>query len=172
MNIDGERCGKCDGGHKTEECSNYPLPTENHPDAFINKGKQPKEISDVTLPGTTTVIRHKGDGSCLFHAIAHILQKTKLVKTTGEQLRMETASFIDCNEHLEMCGKSIRQWISDLRDCDTSYTYAQQLRQGLWGGLLEIQVIAHIYEVQFMVFQRDSTIFKCIMTTEPERHDK
>ena len=90
---------KDDGEHNSDDCPNFPLPPENHPDAVMNQGKCPEEIKDITLPITTMVIKHKGDGSCLFHAMAHILGRHKAIKLTGGQLRNETARYIEHHEH-------------------------------------------------------------------------
>ena len=175
MDLDGgyERCGKCDGEHDSDDCPNFLLPPENHPDAVMNQGKCPEEIKDITLPITTMVMKHKGDGSCLFHAMAHILGRHKAKKLTGGQLRNETARYIEHHEHAMLKEKSIVEWIASLEDGDVQIErYAQQVRQGMWGGTLEIQVVAHIYEVQFLVFEKCAGHYKCIMKTEPTRDDK
>lgn len=36
----------------------------------------------------------------------------------------------------------------------------------MWGGTLEVLVVAHIYEVHFIVFTKCSTSYKCILDTE------
>lgn len=80
---ESEGCGKCGGHHNTNSCTIYPLPPEDHPDALLNKGKCPVEIEDIKLPETMRVVNHKGDGSCVFHAMAYLLYKTKEVAMTG-----------------------------------------------------------------------------------------
>ena len=162
------RCGKCDGIHTTETCPIYKHAPEDHPDAVLNKGKKPSEKEDITLPETMSVIHHKGDGDCLFHAMAHILTKFTMTKVMGMQLRIEVAAFIERNEQLILKDKAIWQWIADLKDSGgQSREYIQQLRTGMWGGTLEIQVVAHIYRVQFMVFTKQVSGYKCVFYSEP-----
>ena len=88
-------------------------------------------------------------------------------------MRNETARYIEHHEHAMLKEKSIVEWIASLEDGDVQIErYAQQVRQGMWGGTLEIQVVAHIYEVQFLVFEKCAGHYKCIMKTEPTRDDK
>lgn len=175
MDVDDSngQCEKCDGDHNTNSCPVYPQPPVSHPDSFLNKGQSPIETKDIILPGNAHVVHHKGDGSCLFHAMAHILEFFSIANVTGKHLRLETAAFIDENEHLMLKGESIRKWIVDMEDFDAQKgSYANQLRTGMWGGILEIQVVAHIYDVQFMVFTKQSSEYKCIFYTEPMKNDK
>jgi hypothetical protein len=133
----------------------------------MNRGNHPTEEDDITLPETMKVVSHRGDGTCLFHAMSYLLHKLKGVEVTGDNLRLETADFIEQNKHVVLKNRNIGQWVSELQGEDVRFGgYANQLRKGMWGGTLEILVVDHVYGVHFMVFTKCVTGYKCIMDTE------
>ena len=166
-------CDKCDGAHDTAVCPKYPLPPEEHPDATINKGRVPENTEDVMLPSTVQIAPQLGDGNCLFHSLAYILRTSRAQPVTGAQLRTEIAEFIEQYPQRQFKNKTIAQWIEDMNDPEVQKgPYATALKEGMYGGTLETQVVAHIYKVQILIFVRDSDQYRCRFVTEPTAEHK
>ena len=166
-------CDRCDGQHHTDTCPNYPQPAEDHSDATMNKGRQPETVEDFTLPDTVRIVPQPGDGNCLFHAMAYTLRNSKAHDITGEQLRIEVADFIEQNPELVINHKSIQDRIAELNDTEIQKgSYVQHLRNDLYGGTLEMQVVAHKYFLQLMVFSKGPGQYRCIFSTEPSNECK
>ncbi len=91
-------CDKCDGPHATDSCPHYKKKREDHPDgsnppspvpcsrqlatsssdrhcaAWRHFGRKPKDMGSDGgnfIVANARVIRQPGDGSCLFHSLAH-----------------------------------------------------------------------------------------------------
>jgi hypothetical protein len=163
-----DTCDKCDGDHATSDCVHYPLPREEHADAHTNHGKQVPAPEDITLPLTMLIIPQPGDGSCLFHAMAYIINKHLAHDLQGEMLRQQVADHIERDMHAQLDGCTIAQWIEAMHEEDiTPSNYVTLLRQGLHGGTLEMRVAAHMFGVQFMVFRKEPTRYSCIAVLDP-----
>jgi len=95
-----------------------------------------------------------GDGTCLFHAIAFSLQNPML---SGENLRNIVANVIERHPHALLHGVSIETWIQWESHC-TAMVYAKKLRTGMWGGALEMTILASLLNVDMFVYVLDSEL--------------
>jgi hypothetical protein len=93
-----------------------------------------------------------GDGTCLFHAIAFPFQNPLL---SGENLRDIVANIIERHPHALLHGVSIETWIQWESHC-TAILYAKKLRKGMWGGALEMTILASLLNVDIFVYVLDS----------------
>jgi hypothetical protein len=93
-----------------------------------------------------------GDGTCLFHAIAFSFQNPLL---SGENLRDIVANFIERHPHALLHGVSIETWIQWESHC-SAMLYAKKLRNGMWGGALEMTILASLLDVNIFVYELDS----------------
>lgn len=90
-----------------------------------------------------------GDGSCLFHSLAH-----GLAPTSASELRSEIADFIETCSDTVISGQPIRDWIL-WESGDDPRTYGEAMRLGgEWGGALEMAVCAHIKDVKIHVYRK------------------
>jgi hypothetical protein len=103
-----------------------------------------------------------GDGTCLFHAIG------KFFNLGGHNLRRATADFISNNLDLKMHDQTLRDWIQWDYD-KPAENYAIDLKNGTWGGALEITVIASLLKVPIYVYVRSANgKVKRISDSKPE----
>ena len=80
----------------------------------------------------------------------YVINKHKAVQVEGAHLRSEVNNFILENKSLVLAGKPIQVWIEEVEGGPLRETvYEEELRNGMCGGVLEILVVAHLYEVQF-----------------------
>ena len=93
-----------------------------------------------------------GDGTCLFHAIAFPFQNPLL---SGENLRDIVANVIERHPHALLHGVSIETWIQWESHC-TAILYAKKLRNGMWGGALEMTILASLLDVDMFIYVLDS----------------
>jgi len=92
-------CDKCDGAHATADCPWFKKDREDHVDS-----KAPRKLLDSSrctpeLVYSARIIRQPGDGSCLFHSLAHGLRDG----TSASMLRKQLVQFISTNEVLLVC---------------------------------------------------------------------
>ncbi len=122
-----------------------------------------------TLPIDTRIVSQKGDGNCLFHGMAYILRTKGSRNITGTELRHQTVQFVLRNPDFSFQGKKVCQWVQELEGQNVSInSYVEHLRRGMYGGTLEIQIVAWLHKAQFRVFVEHLHTYKCIFTTEPE----
>jgi hypothetical protein len=132
-----------------------------------------QEIFEVSLPLNTKVVRQEGDGSCLFHAISYILSRSNQRPKSASELRAEIADFIEQRAQISLNGKPIFQWICELNEQSGHIgDYAEQLRRGMYGGLPEILVASHMFQVQLLVLTQQNTAYRCIFSTRPGQETK
>jgi len=100
------------------------------------------------------VMRMPGDGSCVFHSIAFGL-KALGYEENGHMVRQKVARFIAERPDTEITGTPLRSWIEwDSRMSVNSY--AARLAEGnCWGGAIEIAACAHIFAVDFAVYEEE-----------------
>jgi hypothetical protein len=89
-----------------------------------------------------------GDGSCLFHSIAYPLKSPKF---TGVQLRDITSKVIEIHSDSLLHGISLKNWI-EWESGDTVQQYVRKLRNGMWGGALEMTILASLLNIHFFVY--------------------
>ena len=89
-----------------------------------------------------------GDGSCLFHSIAYPLKSPKF---TGIQLRDITSKIIEKHSDSLLHGISLKNWI-EWESGDFVHQYVRKLRNGMWGGALEMTILASLLNIHFFVY--------------------
>jgi hypothetical protein len=73
---------------------------------------------EVLKAGSARVVRQPGDGSCLFHSLAHGLQRVGLNEgASAASLRREIAAFIEKNPNLEISDSPLKDWVRTARAC-------------------------------------------------------
>jgi hypothetical protein len=93
-----------------------------------------------------------GDGSCLFHAICYTLKEKGL---TGFLLRDITANIIERHPQASLHGVSVSNWIEwdNPGSSVSAETYARKVRGGLWGGALEMTILASVLNMNIFVYK-------------------
>lgn len=148
-------CDRCDGRHTTEECPHYRKDRERHRDAWVNYGRKadPRQMGGSGgnfVLRSARVIRQPGDGSCLFHSLAHGLRPP----SSALALRREIANFLQANPSLKIAGDALEDWVK--WDSNSSISdYARRIAVSGWGGGIEMaacsllkNVNVHVYETQ------------------------
>jgi len=145
-------CDKCDGKHSTDRCPHFKGDREKHKDAWVNYGKK----SPLQMGGnggnfvlkSARVVRQPGDGSCLFHSLAHGLA----LSAGASSLRREIACFVQQNPRLEIAGDTIEEWVR--WDSNSSVAdYARRMSVGGWGGGIEMAACSHMKNVNVHVYE-------------------
>ncbi|KAJ1455439.1 hypothetical protein M885DRAFT_520388 [Pelagophyceae sp. CCMP2097] len=150
-------CEKCDGAHVTEACPHFKGGRDDHPDA------KRKKFQDIlgTDEGNAylahaDVVRQPGDGSCLFHSLAHGLGRLGSARSvSGPTLRAGLMDWLGTHQETKISDTPLREWVK--WDSDTSVeSYAARMRGGGWGGGIEMAAFAHLYDVGVHVYERSS----------------
>jgi len=76
---------------------------------------------------------------------------------SGENLRNIVANVIERHPHALLHGVSIETWIQWESHC-TAMVYAKKLRSGMWGGALEMTILASLLNVDMFVYVLDSEL--------------
>lgn len=110
------------------------------------------------------VVRQPGDGSCLFHSMAHGLPSG----ASASGLRREIAGFVQQNPSLQIAGDTLEEWVR----WDSSSTvadYARKMSVSGWGGGIEMaacsllkNVNVHVYESSCRSSRSSASEFKRI----------
>jgi hypothetical protein len=87
-----------------------------------------------------------GDGSCLFHAIAHSLEP----KLSGHALREIAATILEKYPEELLHGVSLSNWIK--WDHSDPNAYSEKIRNNMWGGALEMTILASVLNVKMFVY--------------------
>jgi len=146
-------CDKCDGKHPSDQCPHFKSVREKHKDAWVNYGQQgnPRPMGGTGgnfILKSARVVRQPGDGSCLFHSLAHGLSPP----SSASGLRREIAGFVQSNPSLEIAGDTLEEWVR--WDSNSSVSdYARRMSMSGWGGGIEMAacsllkgVNVHVYE--------------------------
>jgi len=148
---DNGPCDKCDGKHATDRCPYFSKARDKHQDAWLHYDK-PDNSKDsaeggVVILRSACVVRQPGDGSCLFHSLAHG------IGGSASGLRHELATFAESQSDVAISGTALRDWIQ--WDCGLSpEDYAKRMRgDGRWGGAIEIAIFCHIKLVSVHVYE-------------------
>lgn len=158
----GLRCDKCDGAHSTSHCPHFRKGREEHEDAwqyYSANGKRRPSRRKVAAPrrmarGSSQTTRMPGDGSCLFHSLAFGLRKLGCSED-GHAIRQLVARFIAENPDSKISGTALRTWVYwDSRRSVNEYV-ARLSTGGVWGGAIEMAVVAHIFQVDVVVYEKD-----------------
>jgi len=132
----GMKCDRCDGPHPTHMCPHFSKERDNHEDALVRA--QPTAKSGSTAPSVVQArsVPQPGDGSCLFHSLAHFFG------SSAGGLRKEAADIIERQPNLEISGTPLHKWVEWESGLSPAH-YAARLRSPrTWGGALELAVFA------------------------------
>eukprot|EP00241_Pyramimonas_parkeae_P018343 CAMPEP_0114315332 /NCGR_PEP_ID=MMETSP0059-20121206/22423_1 /TAXON_ID=36894 /ORGANISM="Pyramimonas parkeae, Strain CCMP726" /LENGTH=364 /DNA_ID=CAMNT_0001440809 /DNA_START=325 /DNA_END=1416 /DNA_ORIENTATION=- len=101
-------CDKCDGPHPARRCPHYPNAREEHKDAWDGYGnKSSTSAGEVkVMLHNATVVTQPGDGSCMFHSLAH-----GMGSTTAGALRKDIAEYVAANPEVAIGGTPIKDWV-------------------------------------------------------------
>ena len=112
---------------------------------------------EVTMPG---------DGSCLFHSMAHGLGGG----VTGELLRTQIVAFIKSHpDHKMQDGSSLSRWIKfEFEKKMTVQAYCDHMSKPTsWAGAIDIAVLAHLYDVRVIVGKMQGGMFHTLHWFKP-----
>jgi len=156
-------CDKCDGPHHEDDCPYFKSKRDEHKDAWDSYGRRDKDASKsqgTVIVTSARLVPQPGDGSCLFHSLAHGLGGG----LRAEELRAQIADYIAANPEAVVGGNPLKDWVLWDSGLDVQ-AYARTMRTGSrWGGALELAVCAqvrqasvHVYEARAGGFARIST---------------
>jgi hypothetical protein len=97
------------------------------------------------------VVPQPGDGSCLFHSLAHGLG---LGLSKASALRKQLSDYMAAQPTMELADSPLSDWI--LWDSGLEVAeYAARMRSGpAWGGAIEMAVCARLKGVDVCVYER------------------
>jgi len=159
-------CDKCDGPHATDACPHFKKARDKHKDAwdhYGDAGSGDDQGEKRKLVRNGRVVPQPGDGSCLFHSLAH-----GLGSVSASELRARLADYITSHPDVEVAGNPIKDWVLWDSGLDTT-TYAKSMRSGSrWGGAVELAVCAKVQRVQVDVYERSAGGFIRISSFETD----
>lgn len=148
-----DKCDKCDGKHSTDQCPHFRGDREKHKDAWCNYGRRNGPMQMGGSGGnfvlkSARVVRQPGDGSCLFHSLAHGLNSP----SSASGLRREIAGFVQQNPSLEIAGDTLEEWVR--WDANSTVAeYARRMAVSGWGGGIEMAACSLLKNVNVHVYE-------------------
>lgn len=104
------------------------------------------------------VVRMPGDGSCLFHSLAHGLEAT-----SASALRDEIADFIVGQPEVVIADRPLKDWIFWETGESSVQEYAASMSVlGEWGGAIEMALCSLLKQVCVRVYMSAGRGFQCI----------
>jgi hypothetical protein len=152
------RCDRCDGDHDTDSCPCYPNARDAHPDATRRRPIDMGGSGGNLLVRSGRVIRQPGDGSCLFHSLAHGLGSRCGGAT---QLRVDLAEWVARNGDVRIADTPLSDWVQ-WDSGESPGAYARRLSRSGWGGGIELAACARLKRVNVHVYERKGSAFKRI----------
>lgn len=148
------KCDKCDGPHATAACPYFKGDRDDHPDA---RDRAPHAALGAdggrAVLRQARVVRQPGDGSCLFHSLAHGLRDARAADFDHRRLRQALMDWLAKNEDLKIADSPVREWV--LWDANQSVPhYVGRMRIGGWGGGIEMAACARKFRVDVHVYER------------------
>ena len=148
------KCDKCDGPHATEDCPFFKGDRDDHPDA---RNRAPHEglgsDGGRAVLRQARVVRQPGDGSCLFHSLAHGLRDARVADYDHRRLRQALMDWLARHEDLKIADTPVRDWV--LWDANQAVpAYVGRMRIGGWGGGIEMAACARKFRVDVHVYER------------------
>ena len=99
------------------------------------------------------VVRQPGDGSCLFHSLAHGLRDARVADYDHRRLRQALMDWLARHEDLKIADTPVRDWV--LWDANQAVpAYVGRMRIGGWGGGIEMAACARKFRVDVHVYER------------------
>ena len=144
-------CDRCDGAHETLKCPHFKKEREDaagHAAMGTDCGRGFLRSAEI--------LRQPGDGSCLFHALYEgkkRLRNTDVKSASG--LRQDLVDWLLSHEDANIADAPVKNWV--LWDAGTSLlSYAQKMRNGAWGGGIEMAAFAHLYDIEVHVYEQQA----------------
>lgn len=164
-------CDRCDGPHETDRCPHFRGKRDEHPDAWSSYtavGAAKDSARPAHLPplrecvaprqlqrSQARVVGMPGDGSCLFHSLAHGLRAVGY-RESGHDVRLRIARFIlEHGSQCEISGTPLSSWVEWESRSSVSDYVARLQNEGLWGGAIEMAAATQIYSVDVGVYEED-----------------
>ena len=99
------------------------------------------------------VVRQPGDGSCLFHSLAHGLRDARVADYDHRRLRQALMDWLARHEDLKIADTPVRDWV--LWDANQAVpAYVGRMRIGGWGGGIVMAACALMFRVDVHVYER------------------
>lgn len=145
-------CDKCDSKtHETESCPYFKKSRDKHADAQRRKPMNICGDGKIVYIRDARIVQMPGDGSCLFHSLAHGLGPGS--NTNARRLRREIADFIAKNPLLEIAETPLKDWVQ--YDSNSSVaSYARRMAVGGWGGGIECAACSRLKRVNVHVYEK------------------
>ena len=99
-----------------------------------------------------------GDGTCMYHSVA-----LGIPQYNGHNLRKLVYLFMTQNLENELHGQTIRNWI-EWDYAKKAENYLEDLRNGSWGGALELTILATIFRTPIYLYVKKGQ--ECIRISE------
>jgi hypothetical protein len=158
-------CDKCDERHPTDQCPYFKKEREKHKSAWENYGKKGVVSAnrEVTYSAAEcNIIRQPGDGSCLYHSLAHSLRPIHRVE--AQSLRKQIASFMEKTPNVEIADTPLSDWVKYDSGASAG-EYAKMMSYGSrWGGAIEMAACTRLFNVNVHVYSRTSRGYTRIST--------
>jgi len=94
------------------------------------------------------VVRQPGDGSCLFHSLAHGLPPP----SSASGLRREIAGFVQQNPEIKIAGDTLEEWVRWDQNSSVA-EYAKRMAVSGWGGGIEMAACSLLKNVNIHVYE-------------------
>lgn len=125
-----------------------PAPPEPEAAAALAEPEPNANVPGAAVLLGARAVAQPGDGSCLFHSLAHGLS------SDAGRLRHAIADFVETSPETPIGGEPLREWIK----WDSSLTpdrYSGRLRStGSWGGAIEIAIFARLFGIAVYVYEQ------------------
>ncbi len=169
------KCDKCDGAHATDACPHFKKAREDHADSRLGAKRSMMGScagpAETLRAGAGRVVRQPGDGSCLFHSLAHGLRSADSVGEPGlsaAALRAQVVDFIGRNPDLQIADSPLSDWVQWDANCSVDDYVQKMSRKSTWGGGIECAAASHLKGVDVLVYESDGGGgFRRIGTFEP-----
>eukprot|EP00939_MAST-03C_sp_MAST-3C-sp1_P000705 g705.t1 len=176
-------CDACDGPHLTDKCPKYSkkgIAMAKNLMSKRRKGLSGNLMDDLSQGSggyfvlssfSTRVVRQPGDGSCLFHSLAHGLAATassssfysrRSKKKSGYGLRQEICSYLRKHPDMNIAGEPLRKWIQ-WAGHGTVRAYASRMSGSMsWGGGIEMALFSRMFKRNVHVYEANRRGYKRI----------
>jgi hypothetical protein len=107
-------------------------------------------------PEEWKIIRHRGDGNCLFYAL-----EGKDDRMLAQLRRRQLAEWIRMHPNEPLGVMTVAEWVKDRAQntapCSVA-EYARRLNDGMWGGVLEMGVYTRLWKGQVRAYAWNNSL--------------
>lgn len=100
-------------------------------------------------------MRQPGDGSCLFHSLAHGLRQSGGRIENHRELRFALMDWLDRHQDAKIADTPVKDWVTWDSNCSVP-DYTTKMRGYGWGGGIEMAAFARCFDVDVHVYERDA----------------